>query len=469
MILKLHKPILVNRFLVSLLGVALMTAAPLIRAERSYMGTWSGIYPASSSDSNAQCALCHNSTTGSGYNSYGIDIALSSAGGISARIVDVEDENSDSDPTASDNITEINANAQPGWTGTAPFGVTGDLDPTSNLLPVADANGPYTGTEGQQVQFDGSASYDPDGTITAWNWTFGDGNVGAGENPVHTYATDGVYDVSLVVKDNDNVLSAPSVTTASIEPAGLGLLDAIGAYRPSGKRFYLDVDGNFIWNPPVDVSAAFGAVGDKPIIGDWNGDGVDDIGVYRPSGRRFYLDLDGDDAWNPAIDVSVAFGAIGDEPIIGDWNGDGADDIGVYRPSGRRFYLDSDGNFLWNPALDTTVAFGAIGDMPIIGDWNGDGVDDIGVYRPSIKRFYMDTDGNLAWNPALDTTAAFGGVGDTPIIGDWNGDGVDEIGVYRPPFREFFVDADGNFIWNPSVDVVAAFGAVGDQPIIGKW
>jgi PKD repeat protein len=220
MIFKIHKRNLVNRFLVSLLGAALMTAAPLLQAERSYVGTWGGIYPASSSGDNANCALCHNSyTSGSGFNPYGSAIESSSAGGISARIVDVEGLDSDSDPTASDNITEINANAQPGWTGTAPTGVIGDLDPAGNLPPVADANGPYFGTAEQQVQFDGSASSDPDGTITAWDWTFGDGNVGTGENPVHTYATDGTYDVSLVVTDDDSDSSVPSVTTASIEPA----------------------------------------------------------------------------------------------------------------------------------------------------------------------------------------------------------------------------------------------------------
>ncbi len=44
MIFKTHKRNLINRFLISLLGAALMTAAPLIQAERSYVGTWGGIY-----------------------------------------------------------------------------------------------------------------------------------------------------------------------------------------------------------------------------------------------------------------------------------------------------------------------------------------------------------------------------------------------------------------------------------------
>jgi hypothetical protein len=81
----------------------------------------------------------------------------------------------------------------------------------------------------------------------------------------------------------------------------------------------LDLDGNFIWNPSVDVTAAFGGVGDTPIIGDWNGDGVDEIGVYRPPFREFFLDADGNFIWNPPADVVAAFGAVGDQPIIGKW------------------------------------------------------------------------------------------------------------------------------------------------------
>lgn len=214
-----HKRNLIG-FLTPILGLSLMAAAPGAQAERSYLGTWGGIYPSSSSDENALCALCHTGIAGGGgaLNPYGLDINNSGAGGITSRIIDVEGLDSDSDPTGSNNITEINANTQPGWTeDTVPVDVDGNADPVTNQAPTADANGPYFGTEGQQVQFDGSGSNDPDGTITAWDWTFGDGNVGTGENPVHTYAAEGIYDVTLIVTDDDGAESDPSLTTANIE------------------------------------------------------------------------------------------------------------------------------------------------------------------------------------------------------------------------------------------------------------
>jgi microbial collagenase len=60
-----------------------------------------------------------------------------------------------------------------------------------NDPPVADPNGPYSGTVGIAVTFDGTGSSDVDGTIVSYMWDFGDGNTGTGVNPSHTYATAG--------------------------------------------------------------------------------------------------------------------------------------------------------------------------------------------------------------------------------------------------------------------------------------
>jgi len=83
--------------------------------------------------------------------------------------------------------------------------------------PVADPNGPYTGTEGVSVNFDGSGSSDPDGTIISYAWDFGDGTTGTGVNPAHTYAQDGTYTVTLTVTDNDG-LTDTATTSATMAP-----------------------------------------------------------------------------------------------------------------------------------------------------------------------------------------------------------------------------------------------------------
>jgi len=70
--------------------------------------------------------------------------------------------------------------------------------------PTADAGGPYSGTVGEPIQFDGSASSAINGTITSYEWFCGDGSVETGINPTHTYSYPGVYTLTLTVKDEDN-------------------------------------------------------------------------------------------------------------------------------------------------------------------------------------------------------------------------------------------------------------------------
>jgi len=77
-----------------------------------------------------------------------------------------------------------------------------------NRNPVAlfteSAETVFTGT---LIQFNASDSYDPDGFIVAYEWNFGDGNYGAGIFTEHSYAEDGVYNVTLTVTDNDGASS----------------------------------------------------------------------------------------------------------------------------------------------------------------------------------------------------------------------------------------------------------------------
>lgn len=58
-------------------------------------------------------------------------------------------------------------------------------------------------------------STDPDGTVDAWFWQFGDGSTSALQNPVHTYATHGPKSVTLTVTDNG---SATDGATALVGP-----------------------------------------------------------------------------------------------------------------------------------------------------------------------------------------------------------------------------------------------------------
>ena len=91
----------------------------------------------------------------------------------------------------------------------------GTTSPQVNRLPVCNAGGPYTGTVGVSVSFNGTASYDPDGSIVSYIWNFGDSSAGAGSILGHTYTAAGTYTVSLTVRDNRSA-SRTCSTTATI-------------------------------------------------------------------------------------------------------------------------------------------------------------------------------------------------------------------------------------------------------------
>lgn len=70
-----------------------------------------------------------------------------------------------------------------------------------------------------KIFFDGSWSYDPDGTIISYNWSFGDGTFGTGEIIIHNYTIVGEYTITLTVTDNDG-LNNTNITTIVIKNNG---------------------------------------------------------------------------------------------------------------------------------------------------------------------------------------------------------------------------------------------------------
>jgi hypothetical protein len=131
----------------------------------------------------------------------------------------------------------------------------------------------------------------------------------------------------------------------------------------------------------IDHVFHYGTSGDAPVTGDWNGDGVATIGVFRRG--VWHLDVDGDGHFTDA-DVVARFGDDGDAgmddiPVVGDFNGDGIDEIGLYRDG--QWLLDTKRDYQFD-AKDEVHRLGAAGDLPVVGDWDGDGKDDLAVFHP---------------------------------------------------------------------------------------
>ena len=88
--------------------------------------------------------------------------------------------------------------------------------------PIAYANGPYLGYVGCPIIFDGTGSYDIDGTIVSYEWDFdddGEFDDATGATPSKTWDSAYSGDISLKVTDNDGNEDVGSTTVTVREPA----------------------------------------------------------------------------------------------------------------------------------------------------------------------------------------------------------------------------------------------------------
>jgi hypothetical protein len=89
---------------------------------------------------------------------------------------------------------------------------------SANQPPVASFTySPKNPIATQTIIFDASNSTDPDGTITNYEWNFGDATTGFGKVTTHSYTENGTYNITLTVTDDDD---ATDTTTKEITIGG---------------------------------------------------------------------------------------------------------------------------------------------------------------------------------------------------------------------------------------------------------
>ena len=87
----------------------------------------------------------------------------------------------------------------------------------ANAQPVAEAGIDRLAGVSEEVLFDGSASTDPDGSIAAWFWDFGDGSSAQGVNARHRFREPGRYEVQLAVLDDTDLPNNVATDTLIVE------------------------------------------------------------------------------------------------------------------------------------------------------------------------------------------------------------------------------------------------------------
>lgn len=147
---------------------------------------------------------------------------------------------------------------------TAPSTVSVDRFTASPLTTTPPVNQPPDAVIGTptvtdlKVDLSATGSSDPDGTITTYQWAFGDTTSGTGQTTTHTYTTPGTYTVTLTVTDNtgatDTATRQVSVTAPPAGPLakddfgrsvanGWGTADGGGAWTVAGTSSQYSVSG----------------------------------------------------------------------------------------------------------------------------------------------------------------------------------------------------------------------------------
>ena len=440
------------------LSLMAVLSAPVVHAASNYVSTWNGIYPGSASADNASCQLCHAASTGD-LNPYGEALCSSNAGNISSRIQAVESVNSDNDPTGSDNKTEIDASTQPGWTPgnvnptynrgncnstgnveAPPTSIAGNLDPepvAGNQPPVADANGPYSGTVNIPLTLDGTGSSDLDGTIVSYDWNFGDDTTGTSDSPTHTYLSGGTFTVTLTVTDDAGDTDADS----SIATIGLGnqppVADANGPYSAMvGDTVAFDGTGSS--DPDGNIVSYSWDFGDGS-----TGTGPNPTHAYATAGT-FNVTLTVTDD-NNATDSAGSIAVIAEQPVnqppVSDPNGPYTGTVGASISFDGSGSSDPDGN-----VVDYSWDFG---------DGNiGTGVSPNHSY--SIDGNYnvtLTVTDNTGDTDSATTTASIGAVNQPPVS-DPNGPYSGTVGIP--------VDFDGSGSSDPDGSIASYSWDFGD-------
>ncbi|MDR2704528.1 MAG: hypothetical protein LBC02_02000 [Planctomycetaceae bacterium] len=245
----------------------------------------------------------------------------------------------------------------------------------------------------------------------------------------------------------------------------------------------------------------FGPEGGRPLVGDFNGDGMAELAVFNDG--KWYIDINGNGVWDEE-DLWCELGTSTDQPIVGDWDGDGKVDIGIFgqqwagdaaiiadepglpsdlnttittRPKNMppksdvtknnshvRAMKHSQKGGVRLDVIDHVFQYGTEGDQAFSGDFSGDGVTKIGIYRNG--KWFIDYNGNGQWDSEdiyIDNADYHLGAAGIPVVGDFSGDGIDKIGLFIDGV--WHLDTTGDFKFDTKIE----FGEAGDYPVVGDF
>jgi hypothetical protein len=237
-----------------------------------------------------------------------------------------------------------------------------------------------------------------------------------------------------------------------------------------------------------------------PVVGRWNGTslGIGEAEVVDSSiagqGKVLIWKLRNSLTSGVPDFPLFAYGAQGDIPVVGDWDGNGTTTVGIYQsnpefgnPAGTWKLRNSTSagapDFNTGPG-PTGFAFGGLpGDLPVTGAWNGGGATTVGVverYLSPVLTWKLRNEnsaggpdaGSFAFGPSALGSFAVPGVGPVygaadfaPVTGDWTGGGKTAVGLFSPA-GEFLLR---NTAQPGAPDATSTFGEGQSRPLAADF
>jgi hypothetical protein len=181
----------------------------------------------------------------------------------------------------------------------------------------------------------------------------------------------------------------------------------VAVWRSSNATFYIRLSSSGELHTVV-----LGQSDSKPIPADYDGDGLADPAVYRlQTASPFYYDWTIKRTSNGQTEtVSYGDQPQGDKPVTGDFDGNGTFDIATRR----------DGTNQWLVRNVSALSLSISGftmqasDITVAGDYDGDGKTDAAVWRPSNGTWYIRQSSREGL-PDQMRVEAWGQTGDVPV------------------------------------------------------
>lgn len=200
----------------------------------------------------------------------------------------------------------------------------------------------------------------------------------------------------------------------------------------------------------------------EPVVGDFDGDGLDDFGFVNMNNGVWYIYYSSKGSIESYSGLKNMW-STNSRPVVGDFDGDGVDDRGAYT-----FYFDSDkGSYAaWciiskqgtqAGVVDESgnaiipMEFEWLGQDPnatvVVGDYDGDGKDDrVLVSEKNGSWFMLHSNGVVNFMVSQHTKETLYGwtwpgmnAAFHPIAGDYDGDGITDRAIYSDDGRWFIL------------------------------